>query len=150
MRRASSRSRFNPDKIREVIGSRQAKSSTQIIADTGVKIDIQDDGTVFIASPDFGSRGGSKRIIDGIVKEIEVGDVYSAAWVGIKEFGAFINLNRHGSDSSISPASPNKPWRRWKTCSPWASRCWFALSISTPKTGKISFDPQGHAAPGQR
>lgn len=82
---------INPDKIREVIGS-GGKVINKIIADTGVKIDIEDDGTVYIASPDSAAAAEAKRIIDGIVKDIEVGDVYLGTVVGIKDFGAFINL----------------------------------------------------------
>ena len=83
--------KINPDKIRDVIGS-GGKTINGIIAQTGVKIDIEDDGTVYIASPDQAAATEAKRIIDGIVKDIEVGDVYLGKVVGIKEFGAFINL----------------------------------------------------------
>ena len=82
---------IHPDKIREVIGS-GGKVINKIIADTGVKIDIEDNGTVYIASPDQAAAAEAKRIIDGIVKDIEVGDVYFGTVVGIKDFGAFINL----------------------------------------------------------
>ena len=91
--------KINPDKIREVIGS-GGKTINKIIADTGVKIDIEDDGTVYIASPDSAAAAEAKRIIDGIVKEIEVGDVYLGTVVGIKEFGAFINL-KPGTDGLL-------------------------------------------------
>ncbi|MEA4869584.1 MAG: polyribonucleotide nucleotidyltransferase [Christensenella sp.] len=91
--------KINPDKIREVIGS-GGKTINKIIADTGVKIDIEDDGTVYIASPDSAAATEAKRIIDGIVKEIEVGDVYLGTVVGIKEFGAFINL-KPGTDGLL-------------------------------------------------
>ena len=90
---------INPDKIREVIGS-GGKTINGIIAQTGVKIDIEDDGTVFIASPDQAAAAEAKRIIDGIVKDIEVGDVYLGKVVGIKEFGAFINL-KPGTDGLL-------------------------------------------------
>ena len=90
---------INPDKIREVIGS-GGKVINKIIADTGVKIDIEDDGTVYIASPDSAAAAEAKRIIDGIVKEIEVGDVYLGTVVGIKDFGAFINL-KPGTDGLL-------------------------------------------------
>ena len=83
--------KIHPDKIREVIGS-GGKTINGIIAQTGVKIDIEDDGTVMIASPDEAAAAEAKRIIDGIVKDIEVGDVYLGKVVGIKDFGAFINL----------------------------------------------------------
>ena len=76
------------------------ETAREIIADTGVKIDINDDGTVFIASPDEAAAAKAKEIIDGIVKDIEVGDVYLGTVVGIKEFGAFINL-KPGTDGLL-------------------------------------------------
>ncbi|MBR0443752.1 MAG: polyribonucleotide nucleotidyltransferase [Clostridia bacterium] len=90
---------INPDKIREVIGT-GGKVINKIIADTGVKIDIDDDGTVFIASTDEASAAEAKRIIDGIVKDIEVGDVIYGTVVGIKDFGAFVNL-KPGTDGLL-------------------------------------------------
>ncbi len=83
--------KIHPDKIREVIGS-GGKTINKIIADTGVKIDIEDNGSVFIASPDAAAAAEAKRIIDGIVKDIEIGDVYLGTVVSIQKFGAFVNL----------------------------------------------------------
>ncbi len=82
---------INPDKIRDVIGS-GGKTINKIIADTGVKIDIEDDGRVFIASPDAEAADAAKRIIEGIVKDIEIGDVFLGKVVRIMPFGAFVNL----------------------------------------------------------
>ena len=82
---------INPDKIRDVIGS-GGKTINKIIADTGVKIDIEDDGRVFIASPDAAAADAAKRIIEGIVKDIDVGDVFLGKVVRIMPFGAFVNL----------------------------------------------------------
>jgi len=82
---------INPDKIRDVIGS-GGKTINKIIADTGVKIDIEETGQVFIASADEASAAEAKRIIDGIVKDIEVGDVFLGKVVRIESFGAFVNL----------------------------------------------------------
>ena len=90
---------INPDKIREVIGS-GGKTINKIIADTGVKIDITDDGTVSIASVDEASAKKAKGIIDSIVKDIEIGDVYLGTVVGIKDFGAFVNL-KPGTDGLL-------------------------------------------------
>ncbi|MDO4493260.1 MAG: polyribonucleotide nucleotidyltransferase [Clostridia bacterium] len=90
---------INPDKIREVIGS-GGKTINKIIAETGVKIDINDDGLVQIASCDGASAQEAKRIIDSIVKDIEIGDVIYGTVVGIKEFGAFINL-KPGTDGLL-------------------------------------------------
>ncbi len=82
---------INPDKIRDVIGS-GGKTINKIIADTGVKIDIEDDGRVFIASPDAAAAEEARKIIEGIVKDIEVGAVFLGKVVSIKPFGAFVNL----------------------------------------------------------
>jgi polyribonucleotide nucleotidyltransferase len=82
---------INPDKIREVIGP-GGKMINKIIADTGVKIDIEDDGRVFIASPDSEAAARAKATIEGIVKEIEVGEVYTGKVVRILPFGAFVEL----------------------------------------------------------
>jgi polyribonucleotide nucleotidyltransferase len=87
------------DKIRDVIGS-GGKTINGIIAKTGVKIDIEDDGSVFIASPDQAAAEEAKRIIDGIVEDIEVGKVYLGTVVGIKDFGAFVNL-KPGTDGLL-------------------------------------------------
>ena len=82
---------INPEKIREVIGS-GGKMINKIIAETGVKIDIEDDGRVFISTPDEAAAARAKAIIEGIVKEIEVGDVYTGKVVRIMNFGAFVEL----------------------------------------------------------
>jgi polyribonucleotide nucleotidyltransferase len=66
---------IHPDKIREVIGS-GGKTINKIISDTGVKIDIQDDGRVSIASNDMEAAEAAKKMIDTIVRDIEVGQVY--------------------------------------------------------------------------
>ena len=83
---------INPDKIREVIGS-GGKMINKIIAETGVKIDIEDDGRVSIATPDEEAANKARRIIEGIVKEIEVGEVYQGKVVRIlSTMGAFVEL----------------------------------------------------------
>ncbi len=79
------------DKIREVIGS-GGKVINKIIEDTGVKIDIEDDGMVYIASPDVDSAEKAKKIIEGIVRDIEVGDIYTGKVTRIMNFGAFMEL----------------------------------------------------------
>ena len=80
---------INPEKIREVIGS-GGKVIQKIVADTGAKIDINDDGTVFIAAVDRDSADMAKAIIDAIVFEPEVGATYTGKVTGIKEFGCFV------------------------------------------------------------
>ena len=82
---------INPDKIREVIGS-GGKTINGIIAKTGVKIDIEDDGRVFIASSDEAAAAEAKKIIDSIVKDIEVGDVILGKVVNILPIGAQVEV----------------------------------------------------------
>ncbi len=79
------------DKIREVIGS-GGKTIQGIIAETGAKIDIEDDGSVFIAAVD--SEGGekAKKMIEDIVKDPEVGEIYEGKVVKIMDFGAFVEI----------------------------------------------------------
>jgi polyribonucleotide nucleotidyltransferase len=79
------------DKIREVIGP-GGKMINKIIAETGVKIDIEDDGRVFIATPDEEAAEKAKKMIEAIAKEIEVGEVYLGKVVRILPFGAFVEL----------------------------------------------------------
>ncbi len=82
---------INPEKIREVIGP-GGKMINKIIAETGVKIDIEDDGRVYIATPDEAAANKARKIIEGIAKDVEVGDVYLGKVVRIMNFGAFIEL----------------------------------------------------------
>ena len=82
---------IDPDKIREVIGP-GGKMINKIIDETGVKIDIEDDGRVFIASSDQASGAKAKSMIDAIVKVIQVGEVYFGTVVRIMPFGAFVEL----------------------------------------------------------
>ena len=90
---------INPDKIREVIGP-GGKMINKIIAETGVKIDIEDDGRVFISTPDQEAAAKARKIIEGIAKDIEVGDVYTGRVVRIMNFGAFVEL-APGKDGMI-------------------------------------------------
>ena len=82
---------INPDKSRDVIGS-GGKVINKIIEETGVKIDIEDDGTIYIASEDGVAADKAKAIIEDIVKEVEVGEVYTGEVVRIMNFGAFVSL----------------------------------------------------------
>lgn len=83
---------INPDKIKDVIGS-GGKVINKIIEDTGVKIDISDDGQVFIASSDTNMANEAKNIILRISKDPEVGDVYEGPVVKIQDdLGAWVNL----------------------------------------------------------
>lgn len=82
---------IHPDKIREVIGP-GGKVINQIIADTGVKIDIEDDGSVIIASVDSEMGEKAKKIIENIVKDVEEGEVYEGTVTKIMKFGAFVDV----------------------------------------------------------
>ena len=81
--------KINPDKIREVIGS-GGKVIQKIVADTGAKIDIEDDGSVFIAAVDRASADMAKAIIDAIVFEPVVGEIYEGTVTRIIPIGAFV------------------------------------------------------------
>ena len=88
---------IDPDKIREVIGS-GGKVINKIIEDTGVKIDIDDSGKVFIASTDSEMSDKAKRIVMAIAKDPEVGDEIIGPVVKIMTFGAFVEIapNKNG------------------------------------------------------
>jgi len=79
------------DKIKDVIGS-GGKMINKIIDETGVKIDIEEDGRVFIYSQDKEAGAKAMSIIEGIVREIEVGEIYDGTVTKIMPFGAFIDL----------------------------------------------------------
>ncbi len=85
------------DKIKDVIGS-GGKVIQKIIADTGVKIDINDDGSVFILSEDTDAAQRALATVEGIVAEPEVGKIYKGKVTKIMEFGAFVEFmpNREG------------------------------------------------------
>ncbi|MCM3587197.1 polyribonucleotide nucleotidyltransferase [Mesobacillus maritimus] len=83
--------KINPDKIRDVIGP-SGKQINKIIEETGVKIDIEQDGTVFIASTDQEMNEKAKKIIEDIVREVEVGQMYLGKVKRIEKFGAFVEI----------------------------------------------------------
>ncbi len=84
--------KINPDKIREVIG-KGGETINKIIAETGAQIDIKDDGTVFIASPDKTSIDGAKQYIQLLTAEPEVGKIYkNVPVVSVMDFGAFVQI----------------------------------------------------------
>ncbi len=83
---------INPDKIREVIG-KGGETIQRIVAETGAEIDIKDDGTVMIASPDGKSIEAAKQWIQTIVEEPEVGRIYTdRPVVSVMDFGAFVQI----------------------------------------------------------
>jgi polyribonucleotide nucleotidyltransferase len=83
--------KIHPDKIRDVIGS-GGKIINKIIEETGVKIDIEQDGTVYIASTDEAANQRARSIIEGIVKEVVVGEVYTGTVKRIEKFGCFVEI----------------------------------------------------------
>ncbi|KAB8138784.1 polyribonucleotide nucleotidyltransferase [Gracilibacillus oryzae] len=82
---------INPDKIRDVIGP-SGKQINKIIEETGVKIDIEQDGHIFISSTDNEMNQKAKKIIEDIVREVEVGQMYLGTVKRIEKFGAFVEL----------------------------------------------------------
>ena len=90
---------IDPDKIREVIGS-GGKVINKIIDETGVKIDITDDGVVFIATADQEMSDKAKRMVLAIAKDPEVGEEFTGKVVRILDFGAFVEL-APGKDGMI-------------------------------------------------
>lgn len=90
---------INPDKIKDVIGS-GGKMINKIIEETGVKIDITDEGLVYIATPDSEMAEKAKQIILNIAEDLEVGKIYSGKVVKIMNFGAFVEI-APGKDGMI-------------------------------------------------
>ncbi|KHF37082.1 Polyribonucleotide nucleotidyltransferase [Paenibacillus sp. P1XP2] len=88
---------INPDKIRDVIGA-GGKIINKIIEETGVKIDIEQDGRVFIASSNEEMNQKARSIIEGIVREVQVGEIYVGTVKRIEKFGAFVEIlpNKEG------------------------------------------------------
>ncbi|WP_394232484.1 polyribonucleotide nucleotidyltransferase [Niallia oryzisoli] len=82
---------INPDKIRDVIGP-SGKQINKIIEETGVKIDIEQDGTVFISSVDEEMNQKAKHIIEDIVREVVAGQLYLGKVKRIEKFGAFVEI----------------------------------------------------------
>ncbi|HMM05744.1 MAG TPA: polyribonucleotide nucleotidyltransferase [Clostridiales bacterium] len=83
--------KVHPDKIREIIGS-GGKTIKKIVEETGAKIDIEDDGSVYIASVDAQKGEAALKIIEAIVEDVEVGKIYQGTVVKIADFGAFVQI----------------------------------------------------------
>jgi polyribonucleotide nucleotidyltransferase len=83
--------RINPDKIGLIIGP-GGKTIKGIVAETGAEINIEDDGSVHIYSNNGDSLLRAKQIIEGMTKEIQVGEMYQGRVVTIKEFGCFVEV----------------------------------------------------------
>jgi polyribonucleotide nucleotidyltransferase len=82
---------INPEKIGDVIGP-SGKNVKKIIEETGVKIDIEQDGTVYISSVDQSANDKARKIIENIVREVEVGQIYLGKVKRIEKFGAFVEI----------------------------------------------------------
>lgn len=82
---------INPDKIRDVIGP-SGKQINKIIEETGVKIDIEQDGTIFISSANQEMNQKAKKIIEDLVREVVVGQLYLGKVKRIEKFGAFVEI----------------------------------------------------------
>lgn len=90
---------INPNKIRDVIGP-GGKQINQIIDETGVKVDIEQDGNVFISSTDSAMIDKAKKIIEDLVREVEVGQMYLGTVKRIENFGAFVEIFK-GKDGLV-------------------------------------------------
>jgi polyribonucleotide nucleotidyltransferase len=82
---------ISPDKIKDVIGP-GGKIINKIIADTGVKIDIENDGRVFIASPDGEGADKAKAMVEALTKEVKVGESFLGTVTRLMTFGAFVAI----------------------------------------------------------
>jgi len=83
--------KINPDKIRDVIGP-GGKVINEIIDETGVQIDIEDNGTVFITSPDQVSADKASEWVKNLTREVKAGEIFNARIVKIMDFGAFAEV----------------------------------------------------------
>lgn len=83
--------KINPDKIRDVIGP-GGKIINEIIDETGVQIDIEDDGMVFITSPDQASADKASEWVRNLTREVKAGEIFNARIVKIMDFGAFAQI----------------------------------------------------------
>ncbi len=85
------RTLVDPEKIRDIIGP-GGRTINKIINETGVQIDIEDDGRVFIAAPDRESGEKALKIIETLTKDVEVGEFYMGKVLRIMNFGAFVEI----------------------------------------------------------
>jgi polyribonucleotide nucleotidyltransferase len=83
--------RIHPDKIRDVIGP-SGRMINKIIEETGVKIDIEQDGSIYIASPDEVQNEQAKKMIEDLVREVVLGETYLGTVKRIEKYGAFVEI----------------------------------------------------------
>lgn len=129
--------KIHPDKIREVIGQ-GGKVIQGIVADTGAKIDIEDDGTIHIFATTQESGNAARKAIEQIVEEPEVGRIYKGIVKTIKDFGAFVEI-LPGKDGlcHISKLDNKRVERVEDVCHEGDEMIVMVTDID-PKTGKIS------------
>jgi polyribonucleotide nucleotidyltransferase len=129
--------KIHPDKIREVIGQ-GGKVIQGIVADTGAKIDIEEDGTVLIFAQTQSSGDAARKAIEAIVEEPEVGRIYKGTVKTITAFGAFVEI-LPGKDGlcHISKLDQKRVERVEDVCSEGDTVIVKVMEID-PKTGKIS------------
>jgi len=99
---------IEPEKIKDVIGP-GGKVINKIIADTGVKIDIENDGRVFIASPDGEGAEKARKMVEALTKDVKIGETYLGTVTRIMNFGAFVAV-LPGKEGlvHISQLAPNR------------------------------------------
>ena len=83
--------KIDPEQVRVVIGP-GGKTINKITQDTGAKLDLEDDGTVFITAPDMESAHACQQAVELLTKDVEVGEVYEGEVKRIMAFGAFIEV----------------------------------------------------------
>jgi len=83
--------KIDPEKIGKVIGP-GGKTINRIQGETGAKIDIEDDGTIFISCVDSKGAEAARNAIEGLTEEVKVGRIYDGKVVSIREFGAFVEI----------------------------------------------------------
>lgn len=128
---------INPDKIREVIGQ-GGKVIQGIVADTGAKIDIEEDGTIYIFAADQESGKAARKAIEAIIEEPVVGRIYNGLVKTITAFGAFVEI-LPGKDGlcHISKLDDKRVEKVEDVCKEGDKMIVKVMEID-PKTGKIS------------
>ncbi len=106
---------ITPEKIKDVIGP-QGKFIKKIIEETGVKIDIEPTGTLYITAPDMESGNKAKKMVEELTKDVEVGRVYLGKVLSVRDFGLIVELTPskdgllHVSQMPASTAKNPKLW----------------------------------------
>ena len=83
--------KIRPDKVRDLIGP-GGKVIRGIVEETGAKVDVEDDGTVLVASSDGSSMERAIELIDGVTAEAQIGKIYDGTVRKIVDFGAFVEI----------------------------------------------------------